>query len=57
MMAARRLYQLGGRWSQLTVFQVDSKSQGEEIDALFKWYRLRPAHLQNRGFQAPPPGP
>lgn len=57
MMAARRLYQLGGMWSQLTVFQSDSKSQAEEIDVLLEWYRLRPAHLQNRRSQAPPPRP
>lgn len=48
MMAARRLYELGGRWSDLSMFQADSEAQIEERDGLVEWYRLLPAHLLNR---------
>jgi hypothetical protein len=48
MMAARQLYNLGGRWSQLSVLQSDSKQQTAEIDELVEWYGLLPAHIQNR---------
>lgn len=48
MMAARRLYELGGRWSNLSMFQAESKAQKKERDGLVEWYRLLPAHLLYR---------
>jgi len=48
MMAARQLYNLGGRWSQLSVLQSDAKAQKEEFDQLVAWYRLLPSHIQER---------
>ena len=53
MMAARQLYDLGGRWSQLSVFQAESKSQIAARDQLIVWYRLLPAHILNRGKPKP----
>jgi hypothetical protein len=57
MMAARQLYDLGGRWSQLSVLQADSPSQIAARDELIKWYRLLPAHILNRGNARPQPRP
>jgi len=57
MMAARRLYEFGGRWSQLTVFQADSPEQVKVLDGLIAWYRLLPAHILNRTDPKPPPQP
>jgi len=48
MMAARQLYNLGGRWSQLSVLQTNSKAQTAEVDELVEWYGLLPAHIQER---------
>lgn len=53
MMAARQLYDLGGRWAQGSVFQVDSKSQRAARDQLLLWYRLLPAHILERGDPKP----
>lgn len=53
MMAARQLYDLGGRWSQLSVFQAESKAQIAERDELIVWYRLLPAHILARGDPKP----
>lgn len=48
MMAARQLYNLGGRWSQLSVVGADSENQVKEFDELILWYRLVPAHAASR---------
>lgn len=48
MMAARQLYELGGRWSQLSMYQAASEEQIEARDELIVWYRLLPAHILNR---------
>ena len=48
MMASRRLYELGGRWSGLSMFQAESESQIKVRDGLVEWYRLAPAHLLKR---------
>ncbi len=57
MMAAQQLYDLGGRWSRLSVLQADSPSQKAARDELIRWYRLLPAHVLNRGKARPQPGP
>jgi len=57
MMAARQLYDLGGRWSPLSVLQADSKAQIKARDELIGWYRLLPAHILNRGSARPRPRP
>jgi hypothetical protein len=49
MMAARQLYDLGGRWAQGSVFQVESQSERAARDQLLLWYRLLPAHILQRG--------
>jgi len=48
MMASRQLYQLGGRWAQLSLFGSESKAQIKARDDLLTWYRMQPAHLLNR---------
>ena len=48
MMAARQLYELGGRWSQLSMYQAESEEQIEARDELIVWYRLLPSHILNR---------
>lgn len=53
MMAARQLYDLGGRWSQLSVLRADSPLQIANRDELILWYRLLPAHVLNRGNPRP----
>jgi len=55
MMAARQLYDLGGRWSQLSVLRADSPLQIAKRDELILWYRLLPAHVLNRGNRRPQP--
>ena len=57
MMAARQLYNLGGRWSQLSVFRAEAPSQIEARDELVRWYRLLPAHVLNRGKPKAQPEP
>jgi len=57
MMAARQLYNLGGRWSQLSVLQSNAKAQTEEVDQLVEWYGLLPTHLQGRRPTSPPARP
>lgn len=57
MMASRQLYDLGGRWSQLSVLQAGSQAQIDARDELIVWYRLRPAHILNRGKTRPPTVP
>jgi len=47
-MAARQLYELGGRWSQLSMYQAESEEQIEARDELIVWYRLLPSHILNR---------
>lgn len=49
MMAARQLYNLGGRWSQLSSLQAEAKPQIKARDELILWYRLLPAHVLDRG--------
>jgi hypothetical protein len=39
--AARRLYECGGPWSQLSVLQADSKANRARRDRLVRWFRLR----------------
>lgn len=53
MMAARQLYNLGGRWSELSSLQAEAQPQIEARDELIRWYRLLPAHVLNR--RAPKP--
>jgi hypothetical protein len=53
MMAARQLYDLGGRWSRLSVLQGGSQDQAEVRKELIAWYRLLPAHVLNRGNARP----
>jgi hypothetical protein len=48
MMAARKLYELGGRWSDLGLARADSEAQKKERDDLIRWYRLLPSHLLDR---------
>jgi hypothetical protein len=48
MMAARSLFNLGGRWSRLTVFGRDSKEQAAHRDELIEWYRMLPPHILKR---------
>lgn len=48
MMAARQLYNLGGRWSQLSSLQAEAQPQIKARDELILWYRLLPAHILNR---------
>lgn len=48
MMASRRLYELGGRWSNLSMFQSESEAQTKVREGLFGWYRLYPATAVNR---------
>lgn len=40
-MAARRLYECGGPWVELTVLQADSAQNHRRRDGLVTWYRLR----------------
>jgi hypothetical protein len=47
--AARQLYDLGGRWSRLSVLQAGSERQNDIRDKLIAWYRLLPAHILARG--------
>lgn len=56
MMAARRLYELGGRWSSLSMFQAESAPQIKARDDLVSWYRLLPAHIMNRNKTTPADG-
>jgi hypothetical protein len=53
MMAARQLYNLGGRWSQLSALQAGSPAQVKARSELVAWYRLLPAHILNRGNPRP----
>jgi hypothetical protein len=48
MMASRRLYELGGRWADLSMFAADSPGQQQLQDDLIVWYRLLPSHLLDR---------
>jgi hypothetical protein len=48
MMASRRLYELGGRWSNLSMFHADSESQVKARDDLVSWYRLLPTQVSDR---------
>lgn len=57
MMAARQLYDLGGRWSNLSVLRADSPDQVAARDQLILWYRELPAHILNRGKPRPQPAP
>lgn len=57
MMAARQLYNLGGRWSRLSVLRTSSEEQAAEVDALVEWYGLLPAHIQNRRSKPVPDQP
>ena len=57
MMAARQLYNFGGRWSQLTVLRSESPQQTQARAELIAWYRLLPAHLLDRGKPQPAPTP
>jgi len=57
MMAARQLYDLGGRWSQLSVLQAESPAQVAVRDDLILWYRMLPAHILNRRNPRPQPRP
>ncbi|MEE4270846.1 MAG: hypothetical protein V2I67_04175 [Thermoanaerobaculales bacterium] len=43
MIAAKRLYALGGRWAELSVFQAGSPSQVQRLDMLRRDYGLIPA--------------
>jgi len=43
-MAARRLYELGGRWSSLSILQAESPGDLEAWEELVSWYRLWPSH-------------
>lgn len=53
VMAARRLYQLGGRWSNLSIFQSGSPQQVAAVDEILSWYLGVPAHLLNRRAKVP----
>jgi hypothetical protein len=57
MMAGRQLYNLGGRWSRLTVLRSESAQQTEARDELIAWYRLLPAHLVQGDGPRPAPQP
>jgi hypothetical protein len=48
MMAARRLYELGGRWSDASVFLAESSAEVESWQDLVAWYGAPPV---NRGMQ------
>jgi hypothetical protein len=48
MMAARKLYQLGGRWSELSASQAESPAQVKLRDETMSWYRRSPAGAANR---------
>jgi len=45
MMAAKRLYALGGRWAELSVFRAGSPAQVQRLDMLRRDYGLIPARL------------
>lgn len=53
MMASRRLYELGGRWSNLSMFHADSEAQIKERDDLVGWYRLLPTQVLDRSQPIP----
>lgn len=53
MMASRRLYELGGRWSDLSMFHADSEAQIKERDDLVGWYRLLPTQVLDRSQPIP----
>lgn len=53
VMAARRLYQLGGRWSTLSLFQSGSPEQVAAVDEILAWYQILPAHLLDRRAKVP----
>lgn len=57
MMAGRRLYELGGRWSNLSMFQAESPQQAKVFDGMVGWYLLLPEHVGNRKRPTPPAGP
>jgi hypothetical protein len=52
MMAARRLYELGGRWSDLSAFRAEFSGEVEAWEDLLAWYGER---SPEGGNQSPPP--
>lgn len=54
MMAARQLFELGGRWAPVSMFQAASSTQSTLRDDLLAWYRLLPKHMLDR--RKPPRG-
>lgn len=54
MMAARRLYDLGGRYSELSLFEAESAAQVERYENLLEWYRVGVQAASGR--QGPPQG-
>lgn len=53
MMAARRLYELGGRWSSLSIFRAEFSGEVEAWEDLLVWYGERSPGGRNQ----PPPNP
>jgi hypothetical protein len=48
MMTARRLYEFGGPWPRLTVFQAHSEDGIKEWEKLLEWYGLEPSQARDR---------
>jgi hypothetical protein len=48
MMAARRLYECGGRWQPLPASRAESPAGAQARKQLIDWYRLRPGQRSDR---------
>jgi len=51
--AARRLYECGGPWRQLSVLQAQSPANKEARESLLKWYRHREVKYERRDVVTP----
>jgi len=51
--AARRLYECGGPWRELSVLQAESPANRESRDRLLKWYRIQKGKRKPRDVATP----
>jgi len=51
--AARRLYECGGPWRQLSVLRAESPANKEARDWLLKWYRIKKGKNKRRDVVSP----
>jgi hypothetical protein len=55
VMAARQLYQLGGRWSFLSIFRDESPQQIEVLEELLRWYDPTRSDVSRKRRPSPSP--